>query len=177
MSRKVPADWEIYEDIHGRYMRIALTQGQYALVDEWHYDRLNAFNWHAHFDPHTKSFYAVRRASDGKRKQIAIQMHRSIALNADNKDHKDGNGLNNREHNLRPASPSQNACNRKTRCTSKTGYKGVTCRTGVEGYLVRITVRGKTMALGRTKTAKEGAALYNAAALHYHGEFARLNAL
>ncbi len=56
--------------------RIPLTQGQFALVDDEDYDRLNQFKWHA-VKAH-RSYYAVRTIKDIDGKCKHIKMHREI---------------------------------------------------------------------------------------------------
>jgi hypothetical protein len=173
---KPPVDTRVYEDEHGRYRRLRLTQEQYALVDEADYEELSALNWLAHYSPNSDTFYAMRREPTGTPyRQRTIQMHGVIVGVDGCRDHADRNGLNNRRYNLRPADASQNGCNRRTRRNSKTGFKGVTWHRDSQVYRVRITVRGKTIQLGTATDPRAGAIRYNEAALKYHGEFARLN--
>lgn len=83
-------------------------------------------------------------------------------------DHKDGDGLNNRWANLRPATQSQNGANRGPSKNNRSGFKGVSMDDG----RYRATFRGKF--LGYRDTAKEAAALYAEAASAYFGEYARV---
>jgi len=83
-------------------------------------------------------------------------------------DHEDGNGLNNRWSNLRPASKPQNGANRGPNKNSKTGVKGVSLSNG----RYRASFRGKQ--LGLCDTLEEAAALYERAAKEHFGQFARV---
>jgi len=89
-------------------------------------------------------------------------------------DHRDGNPLNNRWDNLRAATRAQNSFNMRGR--SKTGFKGVTHdpkRRGTKQFAAQITVDGKTIHLGRYKTAEEAHSVYCEAALKHFGSFAK----
>lgn len=88
-------------------------------------------------------------------------------------DHIDGNPLNNRRHNLRKATGSQNAANR--RAVGKYGYKGVD-KPPRGSYRVDITVNGKRRRFGAFATAQQAAAAYDEAALAAWGEYACTNA-
>jgi hypothetical protein len=83
-------------------------------------------------------------------------------------DHEDGDGLNNRWSNLRPATKPQNGANRGPNRNSKTGIKGVSLYKG----RYRASFRGKQ--LGLCGTAEEAAALYEQAAKEHFGQFARV---
>ena len=106
-----------------------------------------------------------------------IRMHRLI-LNAkpgELVDHWDGNGLNNRRRNLRPATNSQNLHNRR-RTRAKSGFCGV-WRSGKSSvpWVASIHVKNKAIYLGRFETPEEAARVYDAAAKEHYGEFASLN--
>lgn len=88
-------------------------------------------------------------------------------------DHKDWDGLNNRRGNLRQATTSQNASNKKKTRDNSTGYKGVAIFH--DRFRARIARHGKTYYLGVYHTAKEAAYVYDKAAIRLHGEFAVLN--
>lgn len=87
-------------------------------------------------------------------------------------DHADGDVLNNRLENLRLATRSENSRNRKT----KSEYKGVYPMCSGRWY-ASIFKEGKRYRIGHYDTAIEAARAYNEAALKYHGQFARLNAI
>ena len=100
-------------------------------------------------------------------------------------DHHNNNGLDCRKENLRVANKSKNGANRGKFIgrhgrvfTSK--YKGVINRArhlapGALPWLARIRVRGQLIQIGRYETECEAAVAYDAAAIHYFGEFAKTN--
>jgi len=89
-------------------------------------------------------------------------------------DHINGNGLDNRRVNLRPATPSQNSANTRTRL-SVSGYRGVTWFARTSRWRAHISVDGKQRHLGYFDDAAEAARVRDTAALEAFGEFARLN--
>jgi hypothetical protein len=93
-------------------------------------------------------------------------------------DHDNRDGLDNRWKNLREATKSQNAANRKVATTNKSGLKGVIAKTryGVTKYEALIRLDGKRKHLGRFSTPQEAHAAYVAAAEVYHGKFANSGA-
>ena len=148
---------------------IPLTKGHNAIVDAADYDWLMQWNWCTL--KHERGFYAVRRGTDGE----FIYMHRVLINHqAIDTDHHNGNGLDNRRHNLRPCSHSQNGSNRGKQRDNTTGYKGVYHFKKIY-WQSKIAVESKQIHLGYFKTAEEAARAYDAAALKYFGEFAHLN--
>jgi hypothetical protein len=91
-------------------------------------------------------------------------------------DHINGDGLDNRERNLRPSTSTQNKHNtRKQHRKTGTTYKGVTFKR--KNFQARIVVNGRQIVLGTFKIPEHAARAYNEAATKYFGEFAYLNDL
>jgi hypothetical protein len=89
-------------------------------------------------------------------------------------DHIDGNALNNRPDNLRPATPSQSVYNRGVSTVCQTGVKGVIKTQGkARPYRASIKFKGYRVNLGAFETLEEAAVAYRNAAIDLHGEFAR----
>lgn len=153
---------------------IALTRGQVAIVDDEDFQRLNAVKWFAHRAPNGK-FYACRqvRCADGK--QRPEWMHKVVlGISRDVEgDHIDGDSLNNRRGNLRPATSQQNLCNRDLFRNNRTGFRGVVIRRG--RFVAQITSHQRTFYIGQFGTAEEAARAFDAKASELHGPFARLN--
>ena len=153
--------------------RIPLTQGQFALVDDDDFDWLMLWKWRALRDGNT--WYAVRSRSSGPRPRKMYLMHAVIGGNIKT-DHKNGNGLDNQRHNLRPASNQQNAANQLVaRKNNTSGFKGVTFRRDREKWKAQIRVANRLLFLGLFQNREEAARAYNRAATKFFGEYARLN--
>ena len=86
-------------------------------------------------------------------------------------DHIDGDPLNNRIENLRPATKAQNAMNRRVMKTNKLKTKGVHKRG--DKYYAQIAMSGNVFPLGSFSTLLEASATYQRAALKHFGEYAR----
>jgi len=152
--------------------QIPLTRGQIALVDKADYELLCQYKWQA--IPAVHGFYATAAIKMNGR-WTTVQMHRLImaATAGQMIDHKNGNPLDNRKHNLRLCTHSQNNANQRGK--RHTRYKGV-CRCG-NRWKARIGWQKKVFQVGMFETEVEAAEAYNLAARRVHGEFARLNQL
>jgi len=156
---------------------IQLTQDKVSVIDDWHYSRIAAMGlWHVY--DNGRVLYAVRHhinPTSGRRGLIG--MHNCIKAPPVGRtwDHVDGNGLNNQEDNLRLATASQQAMNRKRRNDNTSGYKGVSLHSRLQRWGASIGISGKRIHLGYFDTAEEAALAYNQAAIQYFGEFAKLN--
>lgn len=87
-------------------------------------------------------------------------------------DHIDGDILNNRIENLRPATRSQNNINSRTRNDNKSGQKGVRWREDHKKWQAGITVDKKKHHLGFYTAFEDAKNAYLIAAQQLHGEFA-----
>jgi hypothetical protein len=151
-------------------MKIPLTQGQVALVDDRDYRRLSAFKWYAHKGK--GRFYAARR--EGGKSPGFIHMHRMI-LPASRLlviDHINGNPLDNRRRNLRACTFQQNLVNSPARGGSSV-YKGVSKHR--KKWQLQLRKGGKLQYLGLFASEVQAAKRYDDAAKEAWGEFAWLN--
>lgn len=88
-------------------------------------------------------------------------------------DHKDGDGLNNRRHNLRGCTRRDNSANSRKRQHTSSRFKGVSYNSGK--WLATIGYDRKTHYLGRYDTEEDAAMAYDRAALRHFGTFAKVN--
>ncbi len=155
---------------------IPLSQGLVAWVDDADYDAVMAAGpWYALQSRGT--FYAVRDHCNVLMHRFILGLHEFEGTMGE---HKNGNGLDNQNHNLRPATNGQNQRN-KGKIKAYAGhppsshYKGVHAKRG--RWAVGIRMNGKYMYLGEFVVEKEAAIAYNIAAYLAYGEFAVLNKL
>jgi hypothetical protein len=107
----------------------------------------------------------------------SIMLHRLVFLyhhgyTPEIVDHIDGDKLNNRIENLRPATRAQNNQNARTRKDNKSGQKGVRWREDQQKWIVTITVDKKKHHLGYYTAFEDAQNAYLIAAQQLHGEFA-----
>lgn len=135
-------------------MKIELTRGFAAIVDEEDFERLNALRWYAHG---TSRIYA-RSLTYGFLHHHILPKSPSLVV-----DHIDGNSLNNTRRNLRYLTNSQNKFNAGAyqRDGQTSQYRGVHKRK--TGWMARITINQQTKSLGTFRTEVEAHLAYEAA--------------
>jgi hypothetical protein len=159
------------------FRKIPLTQGEFAIVDPEDYERLAKYKWHLSKSP-TGSYAArwQRTRPGGYRKKI--WMHRQVIDVPDHLlcDHVNGHGLDNRRVNLRPATVSQNLCNRpKTKTKTLLKYKGLEWDKIQRKWKVRIQCNGRKIYLGSFSNEIDAAKAYDEKAKILFGKYARFN--
>lgn len=155
-------------------MRIKLTQGFYAIVDNSDFDWLNSFKW-CYIQG-----YARKRIPGMNR---TIGMHELITHKPKGKevDHINGDKLDNRRCNLRVCSKSENMINVSVHRDNLSGYKGVTFRkklyelTGIKHYMARVSYKGKQFHVGSFKNPIHAAMARDICAKDNLGEYVNLN--
>jgi hypothetical protein len=153
---------------------VELTQRRWAVIDAADAIAVGKFNWAARqYDD--GSWYAIRSGKICKNEPGSL--HRLIASlhgfdMSHDIDHKDGNGLDCRQFNLRPATKAQNQWNRFSLKRNKTGVKGVHLESQTGRYRAEIWVNKKHLRLGRFDTLAEAKAVIIASRQAVHGEFA-----
>jgi hypothetical protein len=147
--------------------------GRVAIVDDGDYDLVMQHRWHVREarrpSGRVSGPYAI--TNYGK---TTIFMH-NLIMGRTRIDHANGNGLDNRRSNLRPATNGQNMANRRPNIHSSSPYKGVGWKSSSGKWQARIRVDGTRYTLGFFDSEREAAEAYDAAARVAFGEFARLN--
>ena len=142
-----------------------------ALVDEEDYELVMTRKWHLLAGKRPDTVYAATsfRYPDGGSSKI--KMNTFITGWQRMTDHINGDGLDNRRSNLRPATDTQNQGNRKPTYGKSSRYKGVSRVAGGK-WRASIMSDYKSRNLGHFRTEIEAALVYDAAAREVFGEFA-----
>lgn len=124
--------------------------------------------------------WIIEKRKDGKEYLVCkignkkkIYFHRLVleVKNSQFSDHINGNGLDNRRHNLRIVTNAQNNYNRRP----KYRFKGVFFIKRLNKYLAQIMFKRKSIYLGVFERPEDAAIAYNNKAQELFGEFAWLN--
>lgn len=156
---------------------ISLTRGLFALVDDGDFERVLKFRWHA--QKSGRLTYAKRGVWNGKNNDTVF-LHQFIA-GTKNIDHRNGNGLDCRRQNLRPANKSQNGMAfQHKREDSTSAYRGVSWDNHRQKWQMHISKRvgGKRVRRwGRFDTETDAARAYDLASKEMFGDFGTTNFL
>lgn len=117
-----------------------------------------------------RNVYVRGIARDGTR----LWVHRLIAETPDGyvTDHINGNGLDNRQRNLRICSAGMNGRNKRPKIGK---FKGVSLHKPTGLFRATLMLDGRTVSGGYFKSEMEAAEAYDQLAIAHHGEFANTN--
>ena len=148
-----------------------------AIIDTEDYERVKGYRWQAYKKRDRNVWYAGAGVpSDTTLKgRTILFMHRLLLPGGRPMvDHRDGDGLNNRRHNLRNATNGQNLFNQKTKAhTSK--YHGVFWHKTRNKWTAQIRADGKRRHLGLFMSENEAYAARLFAEKQFHPDFERTN--
>lgn len=162
-----------YLEVEGDVTGLVLPSGHVALIDADDAPLVSQYRWFIH---HSRNkLYVIGYRIGGPTRLKNARLHR-VVLGIDGEvDHINGDGLDNRKANLRPATRRQNICNTPGRARSTSPYKGVSWVKRAGKWRARIRVDGKYQQLGLFTDPWAAAETYNAAAFEAWGEYAWLN--
>lgn len=168
--------------MNGVEVFIPLTKGYVATIDIEDWDKVRPYKWQAQSSKRGVGVCASRTEHERQpyfgsvRKAKTILMHvMLLGIKGADVDHRNGDRLDNRRHNLRSSTRSQNCANQKVRSTNTSGFKGVGWKKDMAAWAARICVNYRRFHLGYFSSAEEAARAYDTAAQQYFGEFAKLN--
>jgi AP2 domain len=150
---------------------IFLTKGFVTIIDAHHED-LAQYNWKASICDGLP--YAARTADGGH----SILLHRIIFGGSDDAltDHHNGFTLDNRDDNLRPATPEQNSQNKQCGKSSRAfRFKGVYPTRNGKRWRSSTGSGYQQQHIGTFDTEEKAARAYDEKARELHGAFARTN--
>jgi hypothetical protein len=160
---------------------LPLTQGKIAIIPYEAAEQVTAFGkWYAILDQNRWYAATARRNETPS----TIRLH-SYLTGYPRVDHINGNGLDNRWHNLRPANDHQNSANRRKISGSSSHFKGVSWCNRDNIWKAQIEVNSepgnrtagyrRPINLGHFTSEEEAAHVYDKAAIEHFGEYALTN--
>lgn len=151
---------------------IVTHNGTEVYVDEEDMELALSIVW----QPTTPTDRGVRYATSGRFSGF-LRLHNLILppMIGLTVDHIDLDGLNNRRSNLRYATKSEQAVNRRPKSTSTSQYRGVSRHSQTGKWQVILQVNGSLRRFGLYKDEIRAAHVADEVALENYGEFARLN--
>jgi hypothetical protein len=156
------------------------ARGRVALVDDADYELVSRHSWHVTEEvrgPGRRTYGPYARTgiySPTDQRTRTLLMHVLITGIRTGIDHANGDGLDNRRENLRPAGQNLNSANARPGLARSSRFKGVR-RHQCGRWEARIRVDDRPVYLGLFSDEEVAARAYDAAATAAWGEFARPN--
>lgn len=148
---------------------VELTKGYWAVIDAADAAEVGRYSWTASVGTHT--VYAFRK-NNGKNEYL----HRFVARLAGRLgieiDHKNGNGIDCRRSNLRPATRAGNGCNLRGNSRNTSGVKGLHWDKNHQRWTIQLQVNRKVIHLGIFADKEEAIEKLRKAREELHGDFA-----
>jgi len=154
--------------------KIKLTQGQFALVDDEDFDKLNKSKWS--INRHGKNYYRPKNSRNMLMSRIIMNPPKGMVV-----DHINHDTLDNRKCNLRICSQTENMMNKKLYKNNEIGFKGVSKTIskykGKEriSYVAQLKSDNDKRYLGIFKNPIDAAKKYDEAVIKHFGEFGLTN--
>jgi hypothetical protein len=157
------------------FRKIDLGEGHFTIVEPRDYYSIRHFKWFVHGNG--SNLYAARSALTSDLRSRIIYLHRQIMSPPPGLvvDHHNCDSLDNRRANLRVVTQAVNMRNRRKRKNTSSRYIGVHFDKQRNKWSVHIRHNGRKLWLGRFDDEIPAARVYDAAAIKYFGEFARIN--
>lgn len=159
--------------IEGNVVWLKLTQGKETCIDLKNWKRVRGLPWCA-VQKKGNWYVQSRTITPFSGRWKTTYLHQLI-LSCPLVDHKDRNGLNNLEKNLRPATKQENSFNQRIRCDNTSGFRGVVRQNKTGKFEAHIRLSGKRKHLGTFTTPEEAARARDISAKVLFGQFASLN--
>lgn len=137
---------------------------------------LGIWSWYAfHNNGNTYVMRSTSRTVAGERIGLQQYLHALLCPAKPGLvvDHKNGNGLDNRQDNLEPVTSVINTHRQRKKKSASSKYKGVSLFRG--RWRVTLQKDRRQIYIGAFQTEEEAAAAYNQAAVRVFGRYARLN--
>lgn len=156
-----------------RTKKLQLANGGFSLVDAQHYPLLIRYTW-----TRTPTNYVVTQSNALGGKLVLLHRFLTGAGKGQVVDHVNGNGLDNRDSNLRRCTVAENV--RNSRGNKGKRFKGVFKRgnrngRSMDGWFAAITINNRQKYLGHFLEQEDAAMAYDIAAKKAYGKFAWLN--
>lgn len=146
---------------------IPLTQDYEATVDDEDYEELSKYSWR--IDLPSLNVARGKPSILMSRQIMKAPVHLEV-------DHRDGNRLDMRRSNLRLCTHAQNLMNQRPQQRTRSSmYKGVSWSKRMCKWESSIKFKQHNYHLSFWESEAQAAAAYDLAAVHFFGEFARLN--
>ena len=167
------------EGLEIEVVAIPRANGGVTLVSAGTYRRLGLgrYRWRSRrVQPTSRTAYAAASIGGERRSlhRLILGLEEGDPLQGD---HANGDGLDNRDENLRVADGCQNAANKRRCLTNKAGFKGVNWHHRGQCWQARIKHRGVRHHLGSFRDLHDAAFAFGVATVALNGPFARSDAI
>lgn len=147
-------------------VEVVLANGAVAVIDKQDFLEVGKHLWH------TVNGYAAREGGEGESRTVFLHRMLCPVGHGSFVDHINGNKLDNRRKNLRPATKMQNAWNAKISRRNSSGVKGVK-RNRYGRWTAEIKCAGRYRYLGIYRAIEDAAAARSSAEAEMFGEYRR----